>query len=394
MWPFRKKNYSIISLANAIWGEGGGASLSAEGCLRVADIYSCVRVLSNTMASLPLSLHYADIKRGKDTNHPYHKLVHRKPNSWMTPSSFRRLMTVHLALRGNFYAYKNIVAGEVRELNPIHPDSIAVEQLDDLSLRYKVQLKNGSLVSLTGREVLHISALSMDGITGLSVVKIMADLFGYAYDAQKFQNRALRNGAKPSGLLVFPDALKEDQYQKEVERIQKAAGGENAGSTLILDRGVEFKKVSLTASDLMLLDSMKLSRSQICGVMGVPPHMIGDLDRATFSNIEHQAINYYVSGIMPLCVTIEDGLNLGLLDGDITHGFKFNATAILRGDAKSRMEAHQLSIMNGIQSPDEVREIEDMAPRPDGMGGIYYYPANLLPAGTKPKQAIESKEGK
>ncbi len=394
MWWFRKKSSSIIDLANSIWGISAGGKMSADTSMRVADIYSCVRVLSNTLASLPVSLHYADIRRGKASDHAYHRLLHRKPNQWMTPSDFKRLMVAHLVLTGNFYAYKNKLGGMVRELIPIHPDNVDIKQNDDLTIDYTITLKNGQKRNYSSNDIMHIRSLTLDGIKGLSIVEIMADVFGYSRDAQLFQNRVLRNGAKPSGLLVFPDALKDEQYLKEIERINAAASGENTGSTLILDRGVEFKKVSLSTSDLMLIDSMKLTTSKICGIMGVPPHMIGDLERATNNNIEHQSLEYYVFGAMPICTMIEEGLNAALLDelkdGD-SYSYKFNASAILRGDFKSRMEGYQIGIMNGIINPDEARELEDRAPRGDGFGSDYYYPANLLPAGTKPKQ-IETKE--
>jgi HK97 family phage portal protein len=388
MWPFKKKEISFLSLANSIWGEVGGGRLSAETSLRVSDIYACVRVLSNTLSSLPLSLHFADINKGKAIDHPYYNLLHRKPNLWMTPSDFKRVMLMHLALKGNFYCHKNIVGGIVRELNPINPDSVEVKQDPDLVVRYGVTFKDGSKSWFTTKEILHIKSLSLDGVVGLNVVELMSSIFMYSRDAQDFQDRILRNGAKPSGMLVFPSDLKDDQYKKEVERINAAASGDKVGSTMVLDRGVEFKKISLSASDIMLLDSMKLTTSKICGVLGVPPHMIGELTRSTNNNIEQQSLEYYVHGILPYCVMIEDGLNtmLDALNDGARYKFKFNAAAILRGDYKTRMEGHQLAIINGMMSPDEVRELEDIAPRKDGLGGVYYYPANLLPAGTKPKQ--------
>lgn len=366
---------------------GGSSRLSGDAALSVGAVYTCTNILSRTVGTLPIKLVYRDPSmQDRKVEHRLNKIISIQPNSWQTSFEFRQLITTHLCLRGNFYAFKNVVRGELREIIPINPDAVTVKQNDDLTLTYTVREKNGNNRDFGQKEILHIRGLSTDGVIGKSVVECLAGSVSAIDAAEKHHNRLLANGAKPSGLLVFPDKLSDEQYKKQVEKITKAAGGNNAGSTLILDCGVEFKPVSLKATDIELIQTLKLNRQQVYGAFGVPPHMAGDLERATFSNIENQDLGYFKHGVAPTLAQIEQCFDRDLLNDEekeiYTH--RFNPDGLLRGDVKSRYEAYTLSIMYGIRNANEIRALENLPPRADGMGDQYYFSAQLLPAGTRP----------
>lgn len=394
MWPFRKSITSQQLSAMVSWSGGGsGFTVSSETALRIVDVYSCVRVLCGTISSLPINLLYRDGKRGYATSSRLYRLLHKQPNAWQTASEFQAMLVQHVALSGNFFAHINRTLGEVRELNPLHPSSVVVTQKEDLTLEYEVRQKDGSTRLLQQGEMLHVRGLVSDGVVGQNVVRLLAETFGQAAEGEKYQGRTLRNGAKPSGILTFPDKLTDEQYKKEKARIEAAAGGDNAGGTLMLDRAATFLKVSLSGADIQLLDTMKLKRSQIAGALGVPAHLINDLDRATFSNIEHMDLAYYKHSISHWLRQIELCLDRDILterEKDVLQS-KFNPNALLRGDLLSRMDAHTKSIMIGMRSPNEGRALEDLPPREDGYGDQYFYPANLMPAELKPQQSQQSK---
>lgn len=370
-----------------------GRGLTTQTALSIIDVYSCVRVLCGTIGSLPINLCRDDGTNGRERNHPLYRLLHKQPNSWQTAAEFQALMVHHLALAGNFYAQINRVLGEVKELNPIQPAAVEVSQNEDHSLTYLVAQKDGSKKAFRQGEILHVKGLLSNGIVGENVVSLLAETFGQASDGEKYQGRLVRNGAKPSGVLAFPDKLNDEQYKKQIKRIEAATSGDNTGGTLVLDGAATFLKVSLSSADIELLATMKLKRSQICGALGVPPHMIGDLERATFSNIEQQDLGYYKHSIAHWLRQIEQCLDRDLLQGPEKekYAFKFNPNALLRGDVVSRFDAHTKAIMFGMRSPDECRALEDEAARADGFGGQYFYPANLLPAEMKPQQGQSQK---
>ncbi len=393
MWPFRRKNISITDLARMIsWG-GNGGGISERTAINVADIYSCVRVKANTISQLPFNLTYQDKANGKPVDHPLYQMMRKQPNSWQTAVDFQKFMTYCVNLKGNFYAHINRVAGEIREINPIHPDLVKVKQNNDLSLTYTVSQANKGPVEVAQQDMLHIRGMSSDGIVGLNVVETMAVTFGLASAGARYQKTILQNGGKPSGLLTFPDKLTDENYKKETERIEKAVGGENSGGTLILDRGVTFSKITLSAADLQLLETMRVTRQQICGIIGVPPFLIGDFSGASWSNVEQQNLSYHTHDIAPEERNIEQSYDRDLLTAEEKriYEFKANPDALLRGDSISRATSWQLGIMNGIFCPDDIRAMQDLGPRTDGLGGQYFYQANLMPAEMKPWQDTTKK---
>jgi len=382
-----EKSITIDQLASYVQGgsTSAGITVNSNLAMNCSTVYACVRVLSESVAQLPL-IFYERKGNGKDRaiEHPLYKVLHRSPNSWMTAFEFWRNLITHLCLRGN--AYCLILRDRnkrVYELIPMHPDTIEVKQRADLSLEY-VRKVQGSTKVFQQSEVFHLRAISSDGVTGVSPITQQRQAIGLAMAAERFGAELFGNGAKPGGVITHPGKLTVEGAINLRKRFEDATSGENRHRTVVLDEGMGWTQVSMSAEDSQFLETRKFQRSEIAGIFRVPPHMVADLSDATFSNVEHMGLEFVKHSLMPWLVQIEQTIFRDLLtpQEQETYFAEFLVDGLLRGDLKSRYESYQIAIMNGVMSADDVRALENLPPRPDGKGDTYYYPANLLPAGT------------
>ena len=397
---FKKKNATIQNLAEILhWSESGdwyNSKLSTSLAVSCSTVFSCVRVRAEIGASLPIALYRAaDKTKTSQLDHPASKLL-AQPNAWQTKSDLFQTLIAHLDLRGNAYLQKTYVGGTVRELIPLNPDLVVVKQNNDASLSYETRNKEGKVFKLKQNDVIHFRSLSTDGYMGISPLDALTGVISTAIEQQKYQGSMIRNGAKPSGIISIPDKFTAEALKNYKKKIMEATSGSNAGGTLVLDNGAEFKQVSLSPQQLEALEQRKFTRSEIAGGFRVPLHMINDYSGATFSNIENLALQFYQFALMPLLTAIEQRLSLDLLDEDERglYYFEHNPDGILRGDIKSRYEAYTMSIMHGVRSPNEVRKLENLPPRGDGLGDAYFYPANLMPADRIGEPQTETEKAK
>lgn len=344
-----------------------GMRVSADNALRVAAVYASVRILAETMASLPFVLYRQRADGGKDrvTDHWLYRLLAKRPNRYQNPYEWREMLQGHLALRGN--AYNRLVAnsrGEILELVPIHPDRIKMELTPAGDYRYRVTDRLGTETILPRGEVWHLRGLSSDGLMGMSPIELARESLGMALAAQDYGARFFANDAKPTGgWIEFPGSFKDSEAKKVFrESYQAAQSGANRGKVLVLENGMKFHEVGVTNKDAQFLELRKFQITDIARLFRVPPHMIADLERATFSNIEQQSLEFVMHTMTPWAERWEASIEAELLfDGDDLE-VEFDFSNLMRGDAASRSTYYQSGIQNGWLTRNEARIAENLNP--------------------------------
>ncbi len=366
---------------------GSGPVVTPSTAMTVASVYACVRIISGAAATLPVHIkrRVDDRTREDASDHALWQVIRRKPNRWQTPVQFKRMLTAHVLLRGNAYALIVRSMGKVLELVPLMADRVEVRQNADLSLTYIYTRKDGRRIELAQSDVMHLSGLSLDGITGVSPLTFARETIGLSLAMESHGATMFKNGAKVSGILSHPGELgKEGQDNLRASLSAFREGGDKEGQELILEEGMGYTQMALSAEDAQWIESRKFTRSDIAMFFGVPPHMIGDTEKSTSwgTGIEQQSIGFVQYTLEEYLTMWEESLNRDLLDparaADRDLYFRFNRAALVKGDIKTRWESHVKALQWGVMSPNEVRALEDENPR-DG-GDEYYLPPNT--AGT------------
>ncbi|MHA7870595.1 MAG: phage portal protein [Salipiger thiooxidans] len=373
---------SSDDLADAIrhqsMSNAAGMPVTANTAMRVSAVYACVRLISGAVANLPLDIkeRVSDEVRTNRQDLPLWNVVRRKPNSWQTPSQFKRMMQAHVLLRGNAYAQIVWSQGRVIGLLPLDPDRMKVKQLDDLSLRYTYRRRDGRDVRLAQSDVFHLVGLTLDGVTGVSAITYARETIGLSMAQERHGSTTFKNSARPSVVLQHPGKLgKEGLEFLRASLDEYRQGGESEGKALILEEGMSTNQLSMTAEDAQWIESRKFSRTDIAMFFGVPPHMIGDTEKSTSwgSGIEQQSIGFVTYTLEDHLTTWEETANRDLIT-DASVYARFNRRALVRGDIKTRTEHYVKMLQWGVYSPNEVRAREDENPRADG--DVYYDPPN------------------
>ena len=372
-----------------------GTRVSAESAMTISTVHACVRILAETVASVPLQIMERltgdDRRRARD--HPLWFVLHDQANEEMTSFEFREMMTAVMALRGN--AYAEIIPG-VRgfadQLVPLHPDSVRVERLTNRRLRYRISELGGASRDLPPERVFHLRGLSSDGITGRSVLSMARDSFGMALAQDQFAASYFSNGATPSGVLKYPQAPPEteDDETRLLKSWRENYSGPNAHRTAILYNGMEWQSISISPEDSQLLESRKFTVRDLARWFRMPPHLVNDLEQATFSNIEEMALEFVMYTMMPWFTRWEQTIGQKLILARQKFFGKFLVDGLLRGNVKDRFEAYRSAIMTGWMTRNEARAREDMnaidgldkplAPLNMTTGNPPAAPAALLPA--------------
>lgn len=361
-----------------------GVSVTADSAMRVAAVYSCIRVLAETLAGLPLIVYRRKPGGGKAraTDHWTYPLLHGAPNGWMTSFAWREMGMAHLGLRG--VAYSRIVGDRrgKRQLIPLHPDRVRTALLDSGRLAYEVQNKNGGFTTLLQEEVLRIPFMTLDGITPVTPIQAQRETIGASLASQDYGARFWANDARPTGGWVEMEGdFKDDAAATKFrDKWQQSMTGENRHKTIFLPRGMKYNPLSLTMEDAQFLETRKFQRSEVAGLFRVPPHMIGDLERATFSNVEQQSIDFVVYTMQPWLSRWEQELTRGLLSEAEQEEYfvEFLVDGLLRGDAAARANYFRTAVLTGWMNRNEVREIENMN-KADGLDE-FIVPLNMTPA--------------
>ncbi len=358
-----------------------GKRVNERSALQLTTVYACVRVISETIASLPLHV-YRSTGTGSERapDHPLYHVLHDEPNGEMTAMQLRETLMSHILLWGN--AYAQIIRngrGQVLELYPLLPDRMRVDRDPDGKLFYEYN-KDGTLFRLTPLDVLHVPGLGFDGIMGHSPIAVARNALGLAIAAEEYGSRFFSNGATPSGVLTHPGPVKNPEALRA--SWQRAYGGStNANKVAVLEKGMRFEKISVPNNEAQFLESRKFQVAEICRIFRVPPHLVADLDKATFANIEHQSIEFVTHCIRPWAVRWEQAINRALFTEQEKGVFyaAHNLDGLQRGDYKTRMEGYAIGRQNGWLSANDIRGLENLNPIPTEDGGdIYAVNGNMI----------------
>ena len=365
------------------WLRGGYSAeyLTADEALKVGTVYACVRVISETVATLPCILYRRLPDGGKEraVDHPLYQVLHDAPNLFQDATQFYEMMTGHVVLRGNAYA-KIDFQGGTTTLTPLNPEKIRVKVAQDGRYKFYEYSNGGAIVTIRPEQMLHLYGLSSDGYQGLSPIDLAMRTVSLAKKQEVYADRMFTNQASPGGVLRHPGKLSKEAAERlKVDFERKYAGADKSGSTMLLEEGMEWQTVGLTNEQAQFLEGRKFSRNDIAAWFRIPPHKIGDLEHATFSNIEHQALEFVTDTIRPWLVRWERALMRALFTPLERQEYtvEFLVDAIVRGDIQTRFNAYAIARQWGWLSVDEIRAKENMNPLPDGSGKIYLSPLNM-----------------
>ena len=365
-------------------GSSAGKTVTERSAMQMTAVYACVRILSEAVAGLPLHLYRyrKDGSKEKAVGESLYRLLHDEPNPEMSSFVFRETLMTHLLLWGN--AYAQIIRngkGEVVALYPLMPNKMSVDRGEDGRIYYTYNKgpdeshpKGGSTVTLTARDVLHIPGLGFDGLVGYSPIAMAKNAIGLAIATEEYGAKFFANGAAPSGVLEHPGTIKDPARLRENWN-STFGGSANSGKVAVLEEGMKYTPISISPEQAQFLETRKFQIDEIARIFRVPPHMVGDLEKSSFSNIEQQSLS------RALLSPAEKA----------DHFFKFNLEGLLRGDYQSRMNGYAIARQNGWMSANDIRELENLDRIPAEEGGdLYLVNGNMKPL---TQAATQTKEG-
>ena len=393
---FKNKRYARDSTAGSFLSFFFGNSVSGKRvnertAMQITAVYACIRILAESVAQLPLHLYKYNSTGGKEraTEHSLYKLLHDEPNPEMTSFVFRETLMTHLLLYGN--AYAQIIRngkGEVLALYPLMANRMTVDRNEKGELYYKYQhsqdeanTMKGSTVTLKPRDVFHIVGLSADGIVGYSPIAMAKNAIGMSIACEEYGSKFFNNGAVPGGVLEHPDQLKNPEKVRE-SWTNTFGGSQNAGKVAVLEEGMKYHPISIPNNEAQFLETRKFQINEIARIFRIPPHMIGDLEKSSFSNIEQQSLEFVKYTLEPWVARWEQAIVRSLLNENEKKDYfvKFNLEGLLRGDYQSRMNGYAVGRQNGWMSANDIRQLENLDQISEEEGGnAYLVNGNMIP---------------
>ena len=364
-------------------GSTSGKCVNEHSAMQMTAVYSCVRILAEAVAGLPLHLYRykEDGSKEKALTHPLYLLLHDEPNPEMSSFVFRETLMTHLLLWGN--AYAQIIRngrGEVIALYPLMPDRMAVDREVNGQLYYEYTTSaddaptvKGSIVRLKPSEVLHIPGLGFDGLVGYSPIAMAKNAIGLAIATEEYGSKFFANGAQPSGVLEHPGTIKDPQRVRD-SWMSQFGGSANSNKIAVLEEGLKYTPISISPEQAQFLETRKFQINEIARIFRVPPHMVGDLEKSSFSNIEQQSLEFVKYTLEPWLVRWEQSIQRTLFSAEEkkTYFVRFNVEGLLRGDYASRMNGYAVGRQNGWMSANDIRELENLDRIPAEEGGDLY----------------------
>ncbi|PMC81825.1 phage portal protein [Anaerococcus hydrogenalis] len=380
----KPKDGERISSSSFLFGRTtAGRNVNEFTAMQMTAVYSCVRVLAEILAGLPLHLYKRGNSNSKEKakDHAIYFLLHDEPNTEMTSFVFRETLMTHLLLWGN--AYAQIIRNgrnEVIGLYPLMPNKMAVMRSEDGEIFYKYNHKSEE-VYLLKEDILHIPGLGFDGLIGYSPITMAKNAIGMAMACEDYGASFFQNGAQPGGVLEHPGIIKDPE---RVRASWNAAfqGPKNANKVAVLEEGMKYQPIAIAPSEAQFLETRKFQLNEIARIFRIPPHMIGDLEKSSFSNIEQQSLEFVKYTLDPWIVRWEQSLERALLTKKEKESYfiKFNLDGLLRGDYESRMNGYAVGRQNGWMSANDIRELENLDRISAEEGGdLYLVNGNMLP---------------
>ena len=369
------KNSSWFSPPSFFFGtSSSGKAVNEKTALQTTAVYACVRILAETIASLPFHTYrYTLNGKEKAIEHPIYYLLHSEPNPEMTSFVFRETLMSHLLLWGN--AYAQIIRdgrGRVLGLYPLLPNKVIVNRNQHGELVYQYE-KEGQTYFLRSYEVLHIPGLGFDGLIGYSPIAMAKNAVGMAIATEEYGAKFFANGANPGGVLEHPGVVKDPARIRESWNAVYQ-GSSNAHRVAVLEEGMKFQSIGIPPEQAQFLETRKFQLNEIARIFRIPPHMIGDLEKSSFSNIEQQSLEFVMYTLDPWVVRWEQAIQRALFTENEKRQYfvKFNVDGLLRGDYQSRMNGYAVGRQNGWLSANDIRELENLNRIPEDLGGDLY----------------------
>lgn len=382
---------ALVSIAGTT-----GRIVTEQTALSVPPVYACVRILAETMASMPLDLYRrTSLGKVKDVDHPLYWLLHDLPNPEVTSYDFRMALMAHLLLWGNAYAeIQRNKAGDVVGLWPLLPNRMQrIDRDENNRLRYWYRLPNGQGLVLKGpyagepSQILHLRGLAFDGIRGYSPMRLLRDAVGLTQALEEYGSRYFGNDATPGGIIQAKGRLTDKQIDSFKQRWEEAHRGlTQSHRVAVLEDGWTWQAVTTNPDNAQFLESRVYQVREVARIFRVSPHLLQDLERATFANIEQLSIEFVRYTMQPWMVSWQQAIARDIIGiGNLqTYYAAFDPSDLLKGDLRSMMMAYSQGVQWGIYSPDDVREKLGDNPRRDGAGNKYLTPMNMIPGAPAP----------
>ncbi|MGD6992163.1 phage portal protein [Sutcliffiella horikoshii] len=349
-----------------------GEVVTVENSTNLGIVYACINVKASAIAKLPLQV-FVKTKDGRTRDHAHRisYLLETRPNPHMSPYMFKFVMMVHRETYGAaFIRMKFNRKGLVESLHLMYPSSVSIIEDIEGKVFYVETMNDNTQQVYSEDEVIFIPAFTTDGYNIKSPITVARETIGIIRSQEKFLGSYYQNGTLARGVIKVPTTLNKEAKEKVREEFQKMnAGMQNASKVAVLDEGFDYQNITIPLGDSEFIASQNFSLRQICRIYGIPPHMVGDLERSTFNNIEQMSMDFVLNTLQPICVSIEEEMDYKIFNKqEQQKGYyvKFNLTSALRADSKSRAEYMQLMIRNGLLTTNEGRKLEDLEPIKDG----------------------------
>ena len=358
-----------------------GKAVTERSSMQMTAVYACVRILSETVAELPLHLYkYSDNGKEKAIGHPLYRLLHDEPNPEMSSFVFRETLMTHLLLWGN--AYAQIIRngkGDIVALYPRMPNKMTVDRDENGQICYlynrssddaPTMKTNSFTVKLASSDVLHIPGLGFDGLVGYSPIAMAKNAIGLAIATEEYGAKFFANGAAPGGVLEHPGTIKDPNKVREAWQSQFGGSG-NANKIAVLEEGMKYTPISISPEQAQFLETRKFQINEIARIFRVPPHMVGDLEKSSFSNIEQQSLEFVKYTLNPWIVRWEQSLSRILFTEHEKREYFFilKVESGISGDYERRMYGYASGRQKGWMSANYIRELENIDSKPAQSGG-------------------------
>jgi HK97 family phage portal protein len=346
-----------------------GVKVDAETALRSTVVLACIRVLSTSVAGLPFHLYRRLPGGGKEIarEHPLYRLLHTQPNSWQTSFEWREQMMLHLLSHGFALDEKVYTGGAISEIVPLHPSRVKTEQLENNRLRYTYREASGSSTVYTQDAVMSVRGMSDDGVNGMSTIELARDAIGLARACEIHGATFFGSGARPGVILSTDQMLSPEAAENTRNQWERAhRGPDRSHRTAVLQGGLKVNELGGNNQESQFLEARRFQVEEVCRLFGVPPHLVGDLTRSSFSNIEQQSLDFLTNGLMPYLRRIESSIARDLLEGDDEYFAEFDTRGVLRADAAGRGSYYNTLWNLGVLSVNEIRSLENLNPVESG----------------------------
>lgn len=357
-----------------------GKAVTADKAIRLSAVWSCVRLLSESVSTLPVKIYtrQADGSRKLAQDHPVYQVLCRRPNLEMTPSRFMLMVVASICLRGNAFVEKLFIGSKLVSLVPLLPQNMVVKRLDNGRLEY-TYTEDGQKRVIPEKNMMHIRGFGLDGVCGMMPMMAGRDVIGAAMSVEESAAKIFENGLQSSGFLSADGALNDEQRERLRGYMQAFAGSRNAGKIMVLEGGLKYQNVTMNPEAAQMLESRSFSIEEICRWFRVPPFMVGHTSKQSSwaSSLEGMNLQFLTHTLRPLLVNIEQEISRCLLNGEEDLFAEFSVEGLLRADSAGRAAYYTSALQNGWMSRNDVRRLENMPPIEGG--DIYTVQLNLTP---------------